>query len=64
MGAFGTLLHSIADGIVGFWGMAFGALGAAITGIVANFQALLPTVWLPAVAFVVVLIVGFNLLRR
>jgi hypothetical protein len=60
----GGLLQSLADAIVGLFGNAVRAFGAAVQGIVGVFESILPGLWLPAVVIVVVLIVGWNLAKR
>ncbi len=60
----GNLVSTIAGGIAGLVGGAFRALGDAVQGVVQAFQSVLPGLWLPVVAFVVVVIVGWSLIKR
>lgn len=64
MDAAGDLVRTLGDGIVGLIGGAFRAFGAAIQGVFGILQSLLPGLWLPVVAFVVLLVVGWSLIKR
>lgn len=64
MDAAGELMRTLSDGIVGLIGGAFRAFGAAIQAVFGVFQSLLPGLWLPVVAFAVLLVVGWSLIKR
>jgi hypothetical protein len=61
---FGGLARALGEGIAGLVGGAFQAMGAAVQQIVAIFQGILPGFWLPVVAIAVVLVVGWQLVKR
>ncbi len=64
MDAAGDLMRTLSDGIVGLVGGAFRAFGAAIQAVFGILQALLPGLWLPIIGFVVLLVVGWSLIKR
>jgi hypothetical protein len=57
-------MRTLSDGIVGLVGGAFRAFGAAIQAVFGVFQSLLPGLWLPVVGLVVLLVVGWSLIKR
>jgi len=59
----GGLFRNLADAVVGLFGGAVRAFGDAVQGVVGAFQSVLPGLWLPAVAFVVVLVIGWRLAK-
>ena len=61
---FGGLIRAIGDGITSLVGGAFEALGAAANGIFDSLQALLPGLWLPVVVVAVLIVVGWQLIKR
>ena len=61
---FGGLIRAIGNGITSLVGGAFEALGAAANGIFDGLQALLPGLWLPVVVVAVLIVVGWQLVKR
>ena len=61
---FGGLIRAIGDGITSLVGGAFEALGAAANGIFDALHALLPGLWLPIVGVAVLIVVGWQLVKR
>lgn len=63
MDGIGGLFQALADAVVGLFGGVVRAFGDAVQGVFDVFQSFLPGLWLPAVAIVVVLVVGWRLAR-
>jgi hypothetical protein len=61
--ALGELFRTLAETVVGLFGGMVRAFGDAVQGVVGVFQAFLPGLWLPAVAIVIVLVVGWRLAK-
>jgi len=53
----------LAESVVGLFGGVVRAFGDAVQGVVGAFQSILPGLWLPAVAIVIVLVVGWRLAK-
>jgi hypothetical protein len=60
----GGLIQSVGNGIVGLVGGAFEFIGSALRGIVNAAQTALPGGLFFVVVFVVLLVVGWNLIKR
>lgn len=58
------LLTSVGNGLTGLVGGAFAAIGQALRGIVEALSRALPGGLLPAVVFVVLLVVAWQLIKR
>ncbi|HET7702470.1 MAG TPA: hypothetical protein VFK35_03660 [Candidatus Limnocylindrales bacterium] len=58
------LLTSVGNGLTGLVGGAFAAIGQALRGIVDALSRALPGALLPAVIFVVLLVVAWQLIKR
>jgi hypothetical protein len=59
----GGLFRTLAESVVGLFGGMVRAFGDAVQGVFGVFQSLLPGLWLPAVAIVIVLVVGWRLAK-
>ncbi len=59
-----ALARAVGEGLAGLIAGTFGAIGAALRGLVAWAQTILPGPWLFVVAFVVLLVLAWNLARR
>jgi hypothetical protein len=59
----GGLFRNLAESIVGLFGAVVRAFGDAVQGVFGVFQSILPGLWLPAVAIVIVLMVGWRLAK-
>lgn len=64
MDAIGGLLRAIGDGIVGMFQGAFDAIGGALRGAVTQLQTALPGLWLPAIVFLVLLVLAWTFAKR
>ena len=64
MDPIGSLLHGVGQGITNLFASMFEAFGAAVRGSVAALSSVLPGALLPIVAFLVILVVGWNLAKR
>lgn len=64
MDAIGDLVGGLAAGFAGMVAGAFQAFGDAVRAVVHALQSVLPGPWLPIVAVVVVLLVGWSLVKR
>ena len=60
----GGLIQSVGNGIVGLVGGAFEFIGSALRGIVRALETALPGGLLFVVVFVVLFVVGWNLIKR
>jgi hypothetical protein len=63
MDGIGGLFDSLASAITGLFGGVVRAFGDAVQGVFGVFQSILPGLWLPAIAIVVVLIVGWRVAK-
>lgn len=63
MDGIGGLFRTLAEALVGLFGGVVRAFGDAVQGVFGVFQSVLPGLWLPAVAIVVVLVVGWRLAK-
>lgn len=63
MDGIGGLFDALASALTGLFGGAVQAFGDAVQGVFGIFQSILPGLWLPAIAIVVVLIVGWRLAK-
>jgi hypothetical protein len=59
-----SFIQTIGGGISGLVGGSFAAIGQALRGIVDALSRALPGAMLPAVAFVVLLVVAWQLIKR
>ena len=57
------LFRTLAESFVGLFSGVVRAFGDAVQGVFAVFQSLLPGLWLPVVAIVIVLVVGWRLAK-
>ena len=64
MDAIGGLFATLAGTVVGLFAGAVRAFGDAVQGVFGIFQSILPGVLLPIVGVAVLLVVGWNLIKR
>jgi hypothetical protein len=57
------LFRTLAESFVGLFSGVVRAFGDAVQGVFGVFQSLLPGLWLPVVAIVIVLVVGWRLAK-
>lgn len=63
MDQIGGLFEALAAAIVGLFGGAVRAFGDAVQGVFGAFQSVLPGLWLPVVAIILVIVVGWRLAK-
>ena len=63
MDGIGGLFQALAAAFAGLFEGLTRAFASAIQGVFAAFQSILPGLWLPAVAIVVVILVGWRMAR-
>jgi fructose-specific phosphotransferase system IIC component len=64
MDAVGSLLQNLGNAVAGLIEGMFRAFGAAVQAVFGAFQSILPGLWLPLVAFVVAIVVFWQLIKR